>query len=542
MTGFSADVAVIGGGTGGVAAALAAARAGATVVLTEQYAWIGGQLTSQAVPPDEHPWIEQFGATASYREYRRRVREYYRAWYPLSERAREAEFLNPGWGSVSAICHEPRVGLAVLHSMLAPHLAAGRIRILTRHEPVRAEVDGDRVVVVSVRDLETGAEVEIRAPYILDATETGDLLPLAGVEYVTGTESRAETGEEAAPEVGDPQKMQSFTVCFAMDHLEGEDHTIERPDEYDFWTGPDAPVRQGPQIGWAVEPEPGRTLRPNPDAATDADVVVSASWQGRFDPPPGYQSIEDQWRFRRILSRANFDPELRSDVSLVNWPANDYIAGSIVDVSPEDAAANLHAAKQQSLSLLYWLQTEAPRPDGGTGFRGLRPRGDLTGTADGLAMAPYIREGRRIKARTTVVHQDIAMSARGDRGVRVFEDSVGVGSYKIDLHPSTNGGERRYDPAWPFEIPLGALLPQRVTNLLAAAKNLGTTHLTNGCYRVHPAEWNIGESAGALAAYCVRRGVEPAAVHERAELLRDFQGELERHGVELHWPDDVRAY
>ncbi|MCG6199607.1 FAD-dependent oxidoreductase, partial [Anoxybacillus sp. LAT_38] len=62
-----ADLVVIGGGVGGCAAALAAAKLGRTVVMTEETSWIGGQLTSQAVPPDEHPWIEQFGCTRSYR-------------------------------------------------------------------------------------------------------------------------------------------------------------------------------------------------------------------------------------------------------------------------------------------------------------------------------------------------------------------------------------------------------------------------------------------------------------------------------------------
>src|SRR5580693_3395628 len=72
-----ADVVIIGGSTGGCAAALAAARAGLRVILTEETDWIGGQLTSQAVPPDEHPWIEQFGCTRSYRDFRRSVRDYY---------------------------------------------------------------------------------------------------------------------------------------------------------------------------------------------------------------------------------------------------------------------------------------------------------------------------------------------------------------------------------------------------------------------------------------------------------------------------------
>ena len=58
---IEADVAIIGGGLGGCAAALAALRNGRTVVMTEPTDWIGGQLTQQAVPPDEHPWIEKFG-------------------------------------------------------------------------------------------------------------------------------------------------------------------------------------------------------------------------------------------------------------------------------------------------------------------------------------------------------------------------------------------------------------------------------------------------------------------------------------------------
>src|SRR5205823_1058555 len=55
---LTADLVIIGGSLGGCAAALAAARNGLRVILTEETDWIGGQLTSQAVPPDENPWIE----------------------------------------------------------------------------------------------------------------------------------------------------------------------------------------------------------------------------------------------------------------------------------------------------------------------------------------------------------------------------------------------------------------------------------------------------------------------------------------------------
>ncbi|MBI1791411.1 MAG: FAD-dependent oxidoreductase, partial [Acidobacteria bacterium] len=145
------DVAVIGGGVGGCAAALAAARNGLRVILTEETRWIGGQLTAQAVPPDEHRWIESFGATRAYREYRAAVRDYYRRHYPLTAEARAQPHLNPGGGGVSRLTHEPRVSLAVLEAMLAPHRGSGRLIVLTRHKPVKADVSGDRVRAVAVK-------------------------------------------------------------------------------------------------------------------------------------------------------------------------------------------------------------------------------------------------------------------------------------------------------------------------------------------------------------------------------------------------------
>src|SRR5206468_9538617 len=78
----------------------------------------------------------------------------------------------------------------------------------------------------------------------------------------------------------------------------------------------------------------------------------------------------------------------------------------------------------------------------------------------------------------------------------------------IYLHPSSGGDNYIDVSSLPFQIPLGSLIPKRVENLLPACKNLGTTHITNGCYRLHPVEWNIGESAGAQIgrASCRERG------------------------------------
>ena len=145
---------------------------------------------------------------------------------------------------------------------------------------------------------------------------------------------------------------------------------------------------------------------------------------------------------------------------------------------------------------------------------------DLVGTEDGLAKAPYIRESRRIKAEFTVLEQHIGTETRRkllktqDVQAESFADSVGVGSYRIDLHPSTGGNNYIDISSLPFQIPLGALIPDRVENLLPACKNLGTTHITNGCFRLHPVEWAIGEAAGALSWLFVSKGRNRPARYE----------------------------
>jgi hypothetical protein len=122
-----------------------------------------------------------------------------------------------------------------------------------------------------------------------------------------------------------------------------------------------------------------------------------------------------------------------------------------------------------------------------------------------------------------------------------YPDTVGIGQYRIDLHPST-GGDGYVDVACcPFQIPLGALVPVRLDNLLAAAKNIATTHVTNGAYRLHPVEWNVGEAAGELVAFCAARRTVPRAVRADAGALAGVLGELARAGVELEWPR-VHAY
>jgi hypothetical protein len=165
------------------------------------------------------------------------------------------------------------------------------------------------------------------------------------------------------------------------------------------------------------------------------------------------------------------------------------------------------------------------------------------GTKDGLAKYPYVREARRIKSLFTIKEEYVGKVQSSENalpkckgGAVAFEDSVGIGYYHIDLHPSSKGNNYIDFPSVPFQIPLGALIPIETKNLLPACKNIGTTHITNGCYRLHPVEWSIGEAVGCLIAFCKEHKTLPREVREKKEVLNNFQHFIRQQGIETDWP------
>ncbi len=520
------DILIVGGGCGGVAAALSACSMGLSVVLSEEYDWIGGQLTSQLVPPDEHRWIEQFGATKRYRDFRNRIRRLYQSELPLTDAAKSNPTLNPGSGWVSRICFEPRIGWIALLTMLQPYMSCGRLKILKRTIPIAAETHGDFLCSVTFRHKETQNIVLVEAKFVLDATELGDILELAQVESVTGAEAQSETGEEHA-EVGEahPARMQGITWCAILAHDEGSHRTIDRPADYSRW----------------------KDLQPAnwPTKLFDFEIINPITGAKRVLPLFG--KTEDDWAnlfsYRQIRDPKIFDSSpVPHPATVVNWPQNDYYLKPIIGVAEFEKALTLDEAKSQTLNLLYWLQTDAPRHDGGTGYPGLYLCPELAGTEDGLAQAPYIRESRRIRSLFTITEPMVSVEANPSQDrARPMPKPVGVGLYRMDLHPCTDLGPTIDLGALPYQIPLGALLPVRMKNLIAAAKNIGTTHITNGCYRLHPTEWNIGESAGLLAAFCCLKSCQPHEVLQSDSVFDEFCELLHQQGVETEWPADLSS-
>jgi len=509
------DVVIVGGGMGGSAAALAALRQHVSVCLTEPSHWLGGQMTAQGVSAlDENRFSPTSGSSASYLALRNGIRAAYWAKQPGGAMP---ENFNPGACWVSRVCFEPRVALDVLDHMLAPYRDDHRLQLFLRTAPVRVErraTDG-RLRSVLTYNFETHVWLALDGEEFIDATELGDLLPLANVKFTTGAESRAQTGEPDAPAQANPQATQSFTYPFILERSAQPDPppgtSIPRPADYD-------------------------ALRSHYTLVVDYGRGKFLTY-GMFADRPGTPG--SFWKYRRLVQAAQYPRGVfPADLSMINWPGNDVCDQNLLAPDAHAQALALQHAKHVALGFAYWLQHDAPRDSGtGSGYPELQLVPQQLATPDGLAQFPYIREARRIHALRTVVEQDISdQFQHGVRGRR-FPDSVGVALYAMDLHgcahETVRAGTR------PFQVPLGALIPREVPNLLAAAKNIGTTHITNGAFRLHPGEWAIGEAAGTAAVVALRHHLPLNAVEANPARLDEVQRRLLALGAPLFWYDDV---
>jgi len=507
------DVVIIGGGMGGASAALTAARSGISVCLTEPTLWLGGQMTSEGVSAlDENPWIKTTGATATYTELRRRIVDFYRTRYgkPATISASNVGF-NPGDCWVSALCFQPSAGLAALQSMLQPLIASGKLHIWLHTVPSGVQRDGRSIQSVKAYDFATRRWLRLKGRYFIDATELGDLIQLSGLPYRVGAEARSETGEPNAPLVADPGAIQSFTYPFM---LLKTDHTAES----------------------AIAPAYYKALRHRYTLTVDYGHGKRLTY-GMFSKSPGTPG--SFWTYRRSVDAAQFRPgAFAGDLSMINWDSNDYCDSRLLSTDPLAQATALQQGKRVSLGFGWWLQHDVKRDDGsGFGYPKLELEKKSMGSADGLAQQPYIRESRRIVALRTIVEQDLAVQFQPGARARLYPDTIGIGQYPIDIHSC---GRKDFTSASkPYEIPLGALIPKNSDNLLAASKNIGTTHITNGAYRLHPTEWAIGEAAAATVVWSVNHHTTPKQIDANSKQLQGLQRWLVQHGQPIFWFDDV---
>ena len=526
------DVVIAGASFGGCAAALAAAAdPKVKVVLLESSDWVGGQATSQGVTRwDETAadLTESTGSPKSYRDLRHLIRAHYNG--KRSALGQQQVHFNPGFAGVGPpfgpkghpFACDPQVARAVLTDLL--NAAGVAVKFGATVTAVDAH-DG------AVHGLTVGNDTYVGAVYV-DATDLGDLLPLCGVRWVIGAESRADTGEAQAEGVAHPEWIQPFTVPIAVEwRPPGEDHRIPKPAGYD-----DIRTKQGFDRLKMAGPQGG-----------EGDIRVVYN--------PGQES-DTLFNYRQFIDPRNFN-DGRAGRTTLNVGSNDYISRAI-PTNPHSAdgdAQIVEEARAVSIAYLYYLQNDVPRDDRhGNGYPNLKVDPDAFGTADGTAPVAYIRESRRLANAHVRVVQNHIDSAVHRLRAQNFPDSCGIGQYAADVHPgyyaASGNKEDAEEPnigtVWhgigtaPFQVPLGSLLPKELNNFVTACKNIGATHLTSGAYRVHPIEWAIGEAAGELAAYCTAQKVAPGAVWGDSGRVTAYQSRLLGRGAPIFWWDDVQ--
>ncbi|MFZ9858723.1 MAG: FAD-dependent oxidoreductase [Roseiflexaceae bacterium] len=505
----TADIVILGGGLGGVAAALRLCAHDRSVVIVEPTPWLGGQATCQGVSAlDEHRHIETFGGTPDYMNWRMRIRQRMAILYGISPH--DWSSFNPGNAWVSNLCFLPKIAADVIDEMLAPYVASGRCHIMRNTTWRSIHRSGNRITQV-VTQCPSGITT-IHGNLFIDASELGDGLSLANLTYITGAESQCDTGEAKAPAVARPEEIQGFTYCFAVSYHDGESHIIAKPEGYE-----------------QLRDQQPFTLTLMSDAGEPRPFSVFAT---------GTTGLPPFWTYRRLWDGGHTNPA-GEDIAMINWNSNDYHHGTIIDVADEVVSARLDEAKRLSLAFLYWMQTEMPRDDGGFGYPGLKLMPEVMGTADGLSMTPYIREARRTPGLRRIVADDLLVEQQKNARAICYEDSIGIGWYFMDLHPAPGNPKSMFAPTRPFQIPLGALIPPDCTNLVMGNKNIATTHLSNGSYRLHPVEWNIGAVAGELCDAALKHQCNIADIWHQKAKLRAFQKRLIMQNHPIAWSIDV---
>ncbi|MBD2256832.1 FAD-dependent oxidoreductase [Pseudanabaena sp. FACHB-2040] len=522
---------VVGGSTAAYSSTLMALRLNLDVCLVQPLMVVGGQFTAQALPASDDGDLlkekaglynvdgERFAISKAQREFRERQREI----QPVAGR----KDFNPGGGWVSPFATTPVVASTAMNEALAPYLTNGKLKLIPYSEPVEVlfgpTASGRRRVKgVVFKNSQTGATFTVNAQVTIEATDLGDLLEVGGIESRVGQEARHETGEAILPEDARPQCQQSITFDVLVEHtLPGRGVPVSAPPGYgkDPWLN--------------VHEFTGRFYTKD----------GGGNWQK-------WEFLSDFgiFRYRRVLRSQPYEKKVSpGDVSVINWGTsqepdryccgNDYRPGYLVGVSREERQMHIKRARDRAQAYIHFLQTH--------GVPDLKLRGDLTWTQDGIALEPYIREARRGVALTTIRHEDVAESFFPKQvRARCFEDSVGIGQYHyMDLHGNDQRGHvspRGKDVvALPFSLPLGALVPANTDGLVLSAKSLGTTHITNAAYRMHPMEWAIGEASGCLAVVAAWLGVQPRDLATQEAHVRRIQGYLARNGVPIFWFDDV---
>ncbi|BAZ87198.1 FAD-dependent oxidoreductase [Dolichospermum compactum] len=621
------ELLVVGGGLSGVATAYEGLLVGRTVCLTEITDWLGGQISSQGTSAlDERPTqrAKQF-YSRGYSELRNRIERKYGK-------------LNPGDCWVSDSCFLPRDAHKIMTQMLKDAEKKGRGKlqwfpntvikdlgiskdgkiinnaIAIQHQPAKNQPplnthplsqtiedaysykNSSQLSKTIIRFLPKQSQNNSGKWYVIDTSETGEIIALADVPYRLGIDARSYLEPSSSSTTNDPYCPQGFTYTFAM----------EATKEYQSQTMPPFYLQYSPYFSYELK------------RLANFDLVFT--YRRIWSPQKGQATT---------FNGVKFTAPTPGDISMQNWTwGNDYRPGTAADnlIYSRQQLENygqlkpggwqgglrtetLRKAEEKAFSYFYWLYGGTTDSQLGNGVK--KPQKNIRfltgldspmGTVHGLSKYPYMREGRRIIGRPSwgqpegfgIWEVDISRRNYNDEYYRktlpanmyrnlkatvsgleatsvirgeitpekvirrsrstIYPDAVGIGHYAIDFHPcmakspveaqgnQERAGERRgAGLAYPFQIALRAMIPQKIDNLLVGGKSIATSHIAAAAYRVHSFEWSSGAAAGTVASFALKEGIAPYQLVDdlpqqepKLQMLRKL---LEANGNPTAFPD-----
>jgi len=565
MNELIADVLVVGGGTGGTAAAIQAARRGAKTILVSEFPWLGGMLTSAGVSAPDGNELVSF-QTGLWGAFLRELQQ------------RQSGGLDHSW--VSFFSYDPRIAAQVFADWVQE---LPNLQLLSGRVPLEVFKQGNCIIGVRFADF------TVKAKITLDATELGDLLALASVSYRWGWELQSEWGEPSAPTAPNTLTkrypvqaptwvviMQDFGESAAPEipaphgnkAAESSDHFLPSQDDpgqfagaWDSY-GSEQFLNYGRlpgglfMINW---PQCGNDYGEGVERLIESEASRHQFLQeSRWHTQSFARFIQTQLGPRYGLANQVFplikgkrqEEEFSAYSPIQNSKLNGQHASSLNEGNPRTRLAPEDAPKS---ALVSKLKTQNYLGSGA------------------YALHPYYRESRRLVGMATVREQDILPSP-GSRVAPLPVDAAGcvsaiaLGNYANDHHyPGINFPLKpksiRWGGRWtgtPFTIPYGCLIPAETDGLLVCEKNISVSHIANGATRLQPVVMGIGQAAGMAAALCVNLGCQPRDLPVRdlqEALLQDKQARAAivplfnlppNHPDWLHWQnyylDNPEAY
>lgn len=481
------DVIVYGATPAGIAAAVNAAREGASVILCEETGHVGG-LTSSGLSNTDFHSFEALGGT--WLEFMDRVEQYYLDIYgPNSQQVKDC------WRGAF---YEPKVAKKVFMDMIEEqnNIELALNHLLINTTTTLQNYDRLKLTGILLKDRKQDKRVELRAKVFIDATYEGDLLAAAGCNYVVGSEGPEKYGEPAASPKDWHVQCYNFRVTLTKDPENSI--AISKPENY------------------------------NPD---DYLILVEGMQDGSID------DLEDivKGPSRQIPNnKADFNDRKGSKFSIKICNETDVWPEAVSEVRQQI----WENAKKHTLGVFYFLQNDdrvLPAIQEEMKRWNL-PKDEFTEYGSWPPLI-YVREGRRLVGEYVYTQKDATQEKNSTRAP-AFENAVAIGDYNLNSHGTYYTCDRQLlgnlgAGTRPYQIPFPVLLPKEVDGLLVPVA-VSASRVGFGGIRMEPIWTALGQAAGLAAAQAVQKDIEPRKVD-----VMQLQHKLHDLGALTFYTSDV---